>query len=309
MNDADARTPEQSQVTEQPQGTPQVQTPEQPTGQDSDLFTQVDLTQIDRESLPENLRSVYDELGTMRSNMQKDYTQKTQSLSAERSEVAAEKRDAELWRTCESHPVISQRLGQMLDRANRGLPVEEEQVAQPVAAPQVDAEQDPEAFLEGVVRRVLKEEYGKDMQDIRAGIQGVTGFVRTNQAQLEFENLCTKYPAAKALGIERLNQVRSQNLTPGGQPIPMQRALGILALDNPALLSPPPTTISVPAKQPTVPPVERPVSSMPTAPAARVPQGVKALQGKVAEHYEAGRRPTVRELAELALEKIGVGGR
>lgn len=308
MNDADARTPEPTQTTEQPQGTPQVQTPEQPTGQDSDSFTQVDLTQIDRDSLSEELRPAYDQLVTMRSNMNKDYTQKAQALSAERSEIDTVKRDAELWRFVQSHPVIGQRLGQMLERANSGLPIEEEQVAQPVSAPQIDAERDPEAYLESIMERVIEKRLGKDMQDIRAGIQGVTGFVRTNQAQLEFENLCTKYPAAEALGIERLNQVRSQYLTSGGQPIPMQRALGILALDNPALLSPPPTTIPVPQKPPTVPPVERPVSSLPTTPTARLPQGVKVLQRKVDEHREAGRRLTVREMAEYALENFRGGG-
>ena len=69
------------------------------------------------------------------------------------------------------------------------------------------------------------------MKAIEQQMAGVGRFVQTNQSNLEFDNLCAKYPAALVVGDTAIKQVQSQY--PG---MNMEKALGVLSIDQPELL-------------------------------------------------------------------------
>jgi len=160
--------------------------------------------------------------------------------------------------------------------------------------------------IETIVGKVVSEQLGQYIPSLQQGIQQVTGFVQDNQAQLEFDNLCNVFPAAKALGIGTLNQVRGQYSDSSGRQISMADALALLARDNPRLLQK--QQPRIPQTRPKVPPVEQPRqqrgSTIPTPP----PEGVRSLRARMEEQRKSGMLGNLAAVAQDALARH-FGGR
>jgi len=193
---------------------------EQPTDQDSELFSDVDLDTEDDLTI--------DDLREMRTSMQRSFTQKTQELSTLR-------RDSELWQTVINHPEIGPELNSMIAKVRLGQPVTAPEAEPDIPNPaDINPQEDLAGFMEAVVGKAIADKVAPIMQEIngmKKQMTGVSGYVQTNQRNLEFENLGTKFPAAKVIGVAAIEQI--QNQYPG---MSMEKALGVLAIDQPELL-------------------------------------------------------------------------
>jgi len=280
-----------AQQSDQSEGTPQVQTPEQPAGQDSG-FTSVDLASIDRGSLPENLQPAYDSLAAMKESMQSDYTRKTQDIAEREKNIVALERDASAWQEVMRHPELSE----AIYRVGSGREVN----PAPSPAPQLPAaqpgiEDDPRAFIAGVVKEVLSEEIGP----LRDSMGVVNQFVRRSQADLEFDNLAQRVPAALAVGKDRLSLIRGRRFNADGTQISMQDALGIALVENPDILtravsqtqpaggSSQTQSVTLPQRPPAVEPSEQTSAGAGSVPATP-PEGVKVIHEAIKAMKEKG---------------------
>lgn len=281
---------------------PQAGTQEPPVSQPgSESFTSVDITTINRDDLTPAMQPVYDSMLEMHSRMNTDYTQKTQAMASDRE-------DAELWQSVQQHPVIRQRLGEMLLQVSSG------QTLSPDAppAPDVQVEPGPPAEEPGspqaIIRAVVREELRGILPDLKGGfaeVKEVVGFMQNNQAQLEFNALAAKYPAAVAIGINRLNMFRSQYSGPGGNPVSMEQALGLMALSNPAIVQP--AAAAATAAAPKTPLVEQPKGAVSaTATTSQVQGGAKGLQARLKDMAEKKIPLGLDAAAERVLAKLGV---
>ena len=192
------------------------------TDQHSELFDDIDLNDENLDGLtPEELRNTRD-------RMNQAYTQKTQG-------IAQVKRDAELWNTVAAHPEIAESLNNMIIKVRRGEsltpPPAEEQLPNPADFnPQEDMDGYMGAVVVNAVTPLIKPLL-QEIADMKQQMAGVGAFVQTNQSNLEFENLRTKYPASDVVGVDAIKQVQVQY--PG---MNMEKALGVLAIDHPELL-------------------------------------------------------------------------
>ena len=192
------------------------------TDQHSELFDDIDLNDENLDGL------TLEELRNTRDRMNQAYTQKTQG-------IAQVKRDAELWNTVAAHPEIAESLNNMIIKVRRGEsltpPPAEEQLPNPADFnPQEDMDGYMGAVVVNAVTPLIKPLL-QEIADMKQQMAGVGAFVQTNQSNLEFENLRSKYPASDVVGVDAIKQVQVQY--PG---MNMEKALGVLAIDHPELL-------------------------------------------------------------------------
>lgn len=247
---------------EQADGTQESQNSEQPTDQGSESFTDVDLDSIDEDNI------TLDELKEMRSNMNADYTRKTQGLSQLQA-------DADLWRQIEGSPALAGVMSEAIYNVNHNLPVDgsrqEQQEGDLIPDPSsIDPNDDPAGFFGAIVNQVvapLFKQQQLEMSELKQQMGNVDGYVRTNQSQLEFDNLANDYPGLKVVGLAAIKRVQAQN--PG---VGMKQALGIMALDQPDLLN---KTNSRPIRRRLAPRTERSDSTKSGDNSSGVPPEVK----------------------------------
>jgi len=263
---------------------------EQPTDQDSgeEQFYDLDITDINRDTLTPEMRSAYDNMLEMHGNMQAAYTQKTQNISAL-------SRDAEAWRAITNHPQLSKRVYDMIYKVENNIPLDGA-TQQQEASPPPDPQEDPEAYITNIVNKAVSDAVSPLLEQMGQ----VTGFVRGNQANLEFQNLQAKYPAAKGIGLQSLRNVQSQYTGPSGNSISMEEALVLMARDDPSLLTGPQTTF---AKKPRRPSVEQPRQTRTTTTETPLPKGVKDLMAQARELEKSG-KISLSDRAASALAKI-----
>jgi hypothetical protein len=267
---------------EQPVSEPQIQQPPEPPGEESGDegfdFTQVRLEDINRDDLSPEMQVVYDDVLERASNMQADYTRKTQ-------ELAAIRRDAETWRMVAQHPELSRVMNEALYRIDQGLPVrgEQQQSQQPVETP--DPNTDPMGFLDNRIETKMRSLLQEFLPPLQQGIQQVTGDMQQRQAALEYNNLSAVYPGAKAVGFDELNRTRSQYRDSTGRPVSMETALHILSQGNPALVQ---KTQMQPKPKPKNPPVEQPKQQRGSTVQTPLPEGIRKLQADVEARRKDG---------------------
>ena len=208
--------------------------------------------------------------------MQRDYTQKTQS-------VAQDRRDAANWRMIESNPELSRLVVNAVQKMDQGLPLEQANSgSKPIE--EIDPSDDPQAYLTSIIDDRLN----RALQPLIQQMGGVANYVNTNQRDLEWQNLANKYPAAKTLSMDEVNAVRLQYRNADGTPISMEKAFALLAADRPEFLRTADQIKTKPTDK--KPRVERPASrSAESTKPVEVPSGVKALQKEVMEDAKKGR--------------------
>ena len=272
------------------------QPPEQPAEESGEWeFTDVSLEDINRDDLTPQMQAVYDGLLEKAANMDADYTQKSQ-------QNAALRRDAETWRMVSQHPELSRVMNEALYNIDRGLPARGEQQQQSPQQEPPDPNQDPVGFIREVVRTEIKGVLDEVLPPLQQGMQQVGAFVQNNQAKLEFDNLATQYPAAKGIGMEELNRVRSQYRDSYGRPVSMATALAIYAQDNPAILQ---RSQQQPVRiQPKSPPVEPPRQQRGSTTPTPLPEGIRKLQADVAAQQKAGTIADLGAAVRRAVEKF-----
>lgn len=258
--------------------TQEAQISEQTGNQASESFTSVDITSINRDNLTPEMQPVYDQMLEMHGNMNRDYTQNMQGMSQDRN-------DAELWRQVQSHPELAQRMGDMLYKYQNNIPLDEAPSYTPEPKPveqTIDPEADPMGHILSETEKVVKREVAAALQPLMDQMAGVSGYVRGNQAQQEFDNLVTKHPVAGTIGMARLDSERRQYSDASGHPISMEKALHLMAVNQPGLLQ----------KQETQKPrnpapfVEKPVQTGAGREDTPLPEGIRGLQKRAEDRYQ-----------------------
>lgn len=192
---------------------------------DVDNFTDVSFEDINRDELPEELRTAYDDLADRNTRMQAAYTQKTQ-------EMAASKDDAGNWQSIANDPELSRYMVAAINRRANGESLEQAVIEPEPELP--NAEEQPEEYLAALIGGIVNKALDAKLPALQTEIGNVSNHVRRQQANLEFENLCSQYPAAKVIGVERLDSIRAKH----GNTLSYSEALGIASLEQPeALLS------------------------------------------------------------------------
>lgn len=257
MQDAETRTSSELDNNEQAGGTQDALTSEDTFGsQVSEPFTDVTLEDINRDDLSPEMQSAYDEMLKRYSDMNRDYSHKTQAISSVN-------KDAENWRTAMSHPVIAPALSDMVAQANSGMPVEAPTYTRTPAPTEqtIDPEVDPVGAVVERFGKVVDEKIQAAISPLQKQMGQVSGYVGNTQAQSEFQELARKFPAVESVGINAINNLRSRYSTSMGRQISLEEAIALYAVQNdPSILTPRP-----PASQtrtpPTSPRVEPPKTS------------------------------------------------
>lgn len=189
----------------------------------AESFTDVSFDDINRDELPENLQGAYDDLADRKQRMEAAYTQKTQGLSARSSA-------ADNWQSIADDPELSRFMVNAINRRANGESLEQTAAESEPELP--NAEEQPEEYLAALIGGIVRKELGAQLPALQTEISNVSSHVRNQQASLEFDNLVSKYPAAKAIGSDRLNSIRSK----AGNAISLEQAFGIASLEQPEVL-------------------------------------------------------------------------
>ena len=275
---------EETQIQDEP--------PEQPSGQDSgeEKFYDLDISDINRDTLTPEMQSAYDNMLEQKANMQANYTQKTQGISALT-------KDAEAWRAVTSHPQLSKYVYDGIYKMENNLPLDNQMAGQTQETPQPpDPQDNPDAYI----RNIIRQEVSELLTPVQNQMSQVTGFVRSNQATLEFDNLQAKYPAAKGLGIQAIQRVQSQYTGPNGRNISMEEALTLMTKDDSSLLMKPQGN---PPPRPKRAAVEKPLQSRGKTEETPLPKGVRGLMEQTRTLEKAG-KISLKDRAESALDKM-----
>lgn len=231
---------------------------------------------INRDDLSPEMQLAYDDLLERASNMNKRFTQTSQ-------EVSSVRKDAENWRTAMNHPVIGERLSDMVAKARTGQPIEAPAPAQmPTPTEQtIDPEQDPMGAFVQRISGVIDEKIQAAINPLQQGMDRVSGYVSSTQAQSEFQELAREFPMVEAVGPDAINALRSRYSTPGGPKISLKHAVGMYAVEHdPSILSPrPPASQS--RQTSTTTRVEPPTTSTGGKEATPMPASITNLLEKV----------------------------
>lgn len=273
---------------------------DQPSGSESESFSTVN-----RDGLSPELQAMYD-------NMQRAFTQKTQEIANERSQISALRNEAQVGRLVMQNPELRTVVRKVADGYSVTDAIPQGSGApQPQPQPEIDPETDPLGYIDQRIETKMRSVLGEFMPKITDGLSQVRGFVAQSQANTEFEQLCAKYPLARDIGSDSINYVRSQYQTAGGAPIGMEDAYILLAKENPAILGSgtPQGLVKTPPKAPANPPVESGSGGgggsgreLPEA-----PSGVRAIQQrvrKILENGEMSEEGFTRRLARRAAEEL-----
>ena len=269
----------------------------QPTDQEPDSFTAVDPTRLDRDSLPDDpdVRAAYDHIDKMKKDMQSDYTKTKMEMANQRKAIEDNQRFIDVGRLAVEVPEVRD----LLDRVARGdnLPSSPQESAAPVQQ-QVAGDQDPFTVIEKI--------FDDKLEPIRQRLDGVTSFVNTSQAGLEFKNLVTEFPGAQSLGMDRINMARARV---GGQ-MTMRQAFCMLAAEEPDLLRTAEQLRAPFAGQPSnprLPIVETPSGVSNDSIPARRPRSGKELIEEVKERKSKGMIGNLADDVKRALARMDKG--
>ena len=222
---------EEPQTDDDAETDPSEQSTSDDSDDDNDQLASVTLGDIDRDGLTPEMQSAYDNLVTQHDAMNAGFTQARQSS-------AASANDAERWQMLEGDPVLAKALTDAIYRRDNGLSLDWNSVESKEQAPEKlpDQETDPEGYLRGLMSSVFREELAKELPQLRKEIGTVSSHVRGQQTNLEFTNLVAKYPAVESLGLAKLNIIRNQYTQNNGGTMPLEKALHLAAMSDPALL-------------------------------------------------------------------------
>lgn len=282
---------------ELPAETQEQQPLEQPV-EDSgeEQFYESRIDEINRDDLSPQMQVVYDRLLEERSNMQSGFTQSMQR-------AAEVRRDADTWRMVQQNPELLSVMNEAIYNLDRGLPARgaQQQQQQPQETP--DPNTDPMGFLDNQIETTVRSLLQEYLPPLQQGLQQVTGFVNQNQARLEFDNLTSKFPSAKAVGMENLNAVRSRYRDNAGRPVSMETALAIYSQEsgNPAIMQPLQRQQARPT--PKVPPVEQPRQQRGSTANTPPPEGIRRLQDEVAKRQKDGTIASLKAAVDRALNR------
>jgi len=265
----------------------------QPSGAEPGSFTTVN-----RDTLPPELQKVYD-------HMNRDYTQKTQAISSERSQFSAQRDAARVGTLVMQNPELRAIVRRVADGGSVADAVPQSPTA-PQPQPEPDPETDPLGYIDNRIETKMRSVLGEFMPKINEGLSQVRGYVQRSQADSEFERLCAKYPLARDIGSDAVNMVRGQYRTAGGAPISMEDAYAFMAKEEPAILGSGAPQVTIPAD----PPVESGGSGGEGGGGGKPPEqprGIRALQAKVKTILSAGEMTEDgfdRRLARRVVEEI-----
>ncbi len=217
--------------------------PEQPVGSDSVAFSGVD-----RATLSPEMQSMYD-------SMNGDYTKSKQAL-AEQERSWDERRDfAAIGEMIENNPQLNGLVWDYIGRVKAGQDAGATAgVVQPnlaasgtgdgVRLDQMTPEQQERHLSEQAGRAMISEEVAKLISPMMAQLNSLTGpvnrmtdYMSQNQANTEYELLCTKFPAAKTVRPQELQTIQLKYNRTGGGSISIEEAFLLHAVSNPALLA------------------------------------------------------------------------
>jgi len=209
------------------------QSTEQPVGQGSDSFTQ-----IDRSSMSAEMQETFD-------NMNRDYTQTKQQLADERRQLDAMRTNADLGQLVSENPVINKLVYEAVGRLQSGQPIDnpfgetanqQSQQSRP-ASNMSEEEIAGRALVREEARLAALDAMKEFMPSIMQPLNQVSQYVRQNQAQTEYDVLCQKYPNAKSVSPMALQSTQLKYQRADGTPISLEEAFVMNARANPSLLT------------------------------------------------------------------------
>lgn len=251
------------------------QVDDQTSSDDDDRYTDVTLDDINRDDLDPQMQAAYDDLLERDANRQAHFTQRTQ-------QAAQVNRDAESWQAVVSNPQLARVINDAVYNIEHGIPLDQQGGGTQEQIEPPDSETDPEGYINHLIETKMRAVLQEFVPGLQSQMNEVSGFVKGNQANLEFDNLAAKYPAAKAIGLQNIQRVQQQYTDASGRPMPMEKAFALMAQDNPGILQ-----VNATAKSNTKGKTQTRVETSRTsvgsssATVADKPVGVKALQAKI----------------------------
>lgn len=287
---------EEQQTDDETDAEPSEQLDSDDSGEEDELAN-VTLNDIDRDSLSPEMQSAYDDLVGQRDNLNQGFTQARQSSAASLA-------DAERWQMIEEDPQLAKVLTDAIYRRDNGLPLEWDG-SEPKEKEQEELpnqETNPEGYLRGLMRQEMREALGDVIPSLRDEIGTVSNHVKGQQANLEFANLVTKYPAVESLGLNKLNAIRNRYTSSNGGAMPLEQALHLAAMNDSTLLAQGDKTASGKSADKKSTKVEKPSGSKTGRDVLDLPDGIVGLR-KAAKATEADGK-SVKDRLRETMDKI-----
>ena len=194
---------------------------EQAMGQASDSFMNVDL-----ESLTDAEKERFNSMNGV-------FTQKMQLLADRGRELDAKQNYADLGELVKENPVVNKIVFETIGRIQSGQPVNSPfSNNQPNAQSPAVQDRSPEEIE---ARKLITDVLQEVMPGLMLPVTEVTRYMQNNQVQSEYGVLCNKYPSAKSVTLQALQNKQMQYRGQDGSMIKLEEAYDLLAGQNPAL--------------------------------------------------------------------------